>query len=613
MPELPGIHALFVLGLTVFTLFLFTRDSIPLETSSLLILIILVVVFQLFPFEQGGVRLQPTEFFAGFGHQALITIIALMIVGKGLETTGALQPVAVKMALAWVRSPRLALLVTLLVSAVLSAFLNNTPIVVMLMPMLVGVAIRTGVPVSGMLMPMGLATLIGGMGTTIGTSTNLLVVSIAADMGQKTIGLFDFSLPVLAVGSVGILYLWLVAPRILPERKPPMADTSPRVFDAYLHVMEDSYANGKTVAEIRARTNNRLRIERIERGEGLFLAKLPSVKLQEGDRLLVRDTRERLKEFEETLGVALHNVSDKVSAPGADDEPQPPQAGAQQIAEVVVTRGSMLHQRTLKEVRFGSRYKLTPLAVHRARSSSGERSGDLSESPLRAGDVILVQGFGEHIRDLKNSGQMLVLDGTMDLPHTHRASRAIAIMTIVVAFAAFNLLPISVAALGGVGMMLATRCLNWRDALGALSAPVVLIIVTSLALGLAMLRTGAAQYLAELFVALVSGMPVAMMLSLLMLVMALMTNVVSNNAAAVIGTPIAINIAQQLGVPTEPFVLAVLFGANMSYATPIGYQTNLLILSAGGYRFSDFIRVGLPLTLIMWLGFSILLPVLYQL
>ena len=190
MPELPGLHALFVLGLTVFTLFLFTRDSIPLETSSLLILIILVVAFQLFPFEQDGVRLRATEFFAGFGHQALITIIALMIVGKGLETTGALQPVAVKMALAWVRSPKLALLVTLLVSAVLSAFLNNTPIVVMLMPMLVGVAMRTGVPVSGMLMPMGLATLIGGMGTTIGTSTNLLVVSIAADMGQRTIGLF---------------------------------------------------------------------------------------------------------------------------------------------------------------------------------------------------------------------------------------------------------------------------------------------------------------------------------------------------------------------------------------------------------------------------------------
>jgi len=161
MPDLPNIHALIVLALTVFTLFLFTRDSIPLETSSLLILILLVVIFQLFPYELDGAGLKATDFFAGFGHEALITIAALMIVGKGLETTGALQPLAVKMALAWVKRPKAALLVTLLVSAVLSAFLNNTPIVVMLMPMLVGVAMRTGVPVSGMLMPMGLATLIG--------------------------------------------------------------------------------------------------------------------------------------------------------------------------------------------------------------------------------------------------------------------------------------------------------------------------------------------------------------------------------------------------------------------------------------------------------------------
>ncbi|MDH3400936.1 MAG: SLC13 family permease, partial [Chromatiales bacterium] len=160
MPDLPNIHALIVLALTVFTLFLFTRDSIPLETSSLLILIMLVVIFQLFPYELDGVGLKATDFFAGFGHEALITIAALMMVGKGLETTGALQPLAVKMALAWVKRPKAALLVTLLVSAVLSAFLNNTPIVVMLMPMLVGVAMRTGVPVSGMLMPMGLATLI---------------------------------------------------------------------------------------------------------------------------------------------------------------------------------------------------------------------------------------------------------------------------------------------------------------------------------------------------------------------------------------------------------------------------------------------------------------------
>jgi di/tricarboxylate transporter len=208
---------------------------------------------------------------------------------------------------------------------------------------------------------------------------------------------------------------------------------------------------------------------------------------------------------------------------------------------------------------------------------------------------------------------MLVLDGTVDLPHTERARRAIAIMLLVVATAALGLLPISVSALSGVGLMLATQSLRWRDALGALSAPVVLIIVTSLALGLAMMRTGGAEYLAQLYVAVASGQPIWLILSGLMLVMALLTNVVSNNAAAVIGTPISISIATQLGVSPEPFVLAVLFGANMSYATPIGYQTNLLVLSAGGYTFSDFVRVGVPLTFIMWVGFTIVLTLRYQL
>lgn len=208
---------------------------------------------------------------------------------------------------------------------------------------------------------------------------------------------------------------------------------------------------------------------------------------------------------------------------------------------------------------------------------------------------------------------MLVLDGTTDLPHTHRANRALGIMSFVVLMAAFKLLPISVSALGGVALMIVTRCLTWRDAAGALSTPVVLIIVTSLALGKALLETNGAEYIAQIFVALTQGFPTPVILSGLILLMTILTNVVSNNAAAVIGTPIAFSIATQLGAPPEPFVLAVLFGANMSYATPIGYQTNLLIMSAGAYKFTDFLRVGIPLTIIMWLGFSLILPMLYEL
>jgi di/tricarboxylate transporter len=186
-------------------------------------------------------------------------------------------------------------------------------------------------------------------------------------------------------------------------------------------------------------------------------------------------------------------------------------------------------------------------------------------------------------------------------------------MTLVVVVAATGMLPISVSALLGVGAMLFTRCLTWKDAASALSIPVIIIIVTSLALGLALTETEGAVFIAHSFVSAVESFPPPVILSCLMLAMAVLTNVVSNNAAGVIGTPIAIEVARELGVPPEAFVLAVIFGANMSYATPFGYQTNLLVLTSGGYKFSDFIRAGVPLTILMWLGFSIVLPLLYDL
>ena len=604
-------HGIAVLILTVVALFLFTRDRIPLESSSLAILIVLIAGFQLFPYLRDGERvLTPVDFFAGFGNEALITICALMMVGKALETTGALQPLANVVARAWSTRPVLALITTLVAAAVLSAFMNNTPIVVLLMPILVGVSLRAKFPVSGVMLPMGLATIIGGMSTTIGTSTNLLIVGISRDLGMHQFSMFEWVMPVAIVGGAGVLFLWLVAPRLLPDRTPPMADTSPRIFSAQLHVREGGFADGKTLSEVLAKADGQMRIDKIQRSESLFLAKLPSVTFQPGDRLFVKDSPENLKHYEQLLGATLFNISD-IEHPV--DEETPLRAEGQQLAEVVVTRGSPLHLRTLAAARFSVSYGLLPLALHRARAPSSQVTSDLNSIRLRAGDVLLVQGSDEAISNLKDSGSMLVLDGTTKLPHTHRAKRALAVMALVVLAAALGIVPISVSALVGLGLMIATGCLNWRDAANALSTPVVLIIVTSLALGKALMGTGMTEYLAHSFVILTSALPTPMILSAFLLLMTLMTNVVTNNAAAVIGTPIAIGIAQQLNVSPEPFILAVLFGANMSFATPYGYQTNLLILSAGGYKFSDFLRVGIPLTIIMWIGFSIILPMLYEL
>jgi di/tricarboxylate transporter len=613
----PDAHGIAVLILTVVALFLFTRDRIALESSALVILILLVAGFALFPYERDGATLLgPVDFFAGFGNEALIAICALMMVSKALETTGALQPLATVVGRAWSSRPVLALLITLVAGALLSAFMNNTPIVVLLMPIIVGASLRSKFPVSGVMMPMGLATIVGGMSTSIGTSTNLLVVGIAQDLnvsqglGMHEFSMFDWVFPVAIVGGVAILFLWLVAPKLLPDRATPMADTSPRVFSAQLHVKEGGFADGKSLSEVLAHADGNLRIDKIQRSESLFLAKLPSVIVQPGDRLFVKDSPENLKHYEQLLGATLFNISD-VEHPV--DEQTPLKAEGQQLAEVVVTRGSPLHLRSLAAARFSTSYGLMPLALHRARAPSSQVTGDLNMIRLRAGDVLLVQGSGESIRNLKDSGSMLVLDGTTNLPQTHNAKRALAIMGFVIAAAALGILPIAVSAVVGLGLMIATGCLSWRDAGSALSIPVVMIIVSALALGKALVGTGMADYLAISFVAAASALPTPMILSAFMLLMTLMTNVVSNNAAAAIGTPIAVSIAQQLGVSPEPFILAVLFGANMSFATPYGYQTNLLILSAGGYKFSDFLRVGIPLTIIMWVGFSLILPVLYPL
>jgi di/tricarboxylate transporter len=617
VPTFPDYHTLFVLLATVFALYLFTRDRLPLEAAGLSVLTLLVVVFEVFPYESNGQPLTTSgeplttsELLSGFGNEALITVCLLMVIGKGMETTGALQPLALALARAWTDKPKLASLATMILSAALSAFVNNTPVVIMLLPMLVGVAVRNKLAPSAILMPVGFSTLLGGMATTIGSSTNLLVVSIAEDLGVPMFSMFSFALPVLIVGSIGIFYLWFIAPRLLPVRQPPMSDTTPRVFNAVLHVNDDSTCCGMTFAECLALTDNRMRVDRIQRGKTLFVAKLPSVIMQAGDQLAVRDTPERLKEFEKQIGATLHDEFGAMGINRQNDIRGEPE----HLAEIVVTRGAMLHHSTLTATRFAQRTKLLPLALHRARSIDSEDiTSHIGLVRLRAGDIILVQGTKDSLDELKRSGNALVLDGTMDLPRTNRSDRAFLIMALVVLFAALGYLPISVSALLGVGAMLLTRCLTVKDAVSALSIPVIIIIVTSLALGLALTETDGAAYIAHGFVSAVRLLPTPFILSALMLSMALLTNVVSNNAAGVIGAPIAIEVANELGVPAEAFVLAVIFGANMSFATPFGYQTNLLVLTSGGYKFSDFMRAGVPLTLIMWLGFSILLPFLYDL
>jgi di/tricarboxylate transporter len=443
------------------------------------------------------------------------------------------------------------------------------------------------------------------MSTTIGTSTNLLVVSVAADMGVPRFGIFDFVVPVAIAGGVAILYLWLVAPRLLPNRAPRMGDTSPRVFMGALNVEEGGFCDGATLADAIDRSGGLLKAENIYRNGGNVMMPLPDVVLEAGDRLSVRGTPETLKEFETVLGVRLYTGQDPV------DEEHPLADSDQQIAEIVVTQGSPLDGRTLINTRFASRYDLVILALHRAGPQPRTLNEDVGDVRLRVGDVLLIQGPNERIHELKLGGELLILDATTDLPKTDHAYIALAIMTAIIAVAALGWMPIAASATCGILAMLATRCLRWHDVAQALSIPVIMIVVASLALGTALLKTGGADYLAQVILAIGQDASPTVLLAALMGTMAILTNIVSNNAAAVIGTPIAIGMAQQLGLSAEPFILAVLFGANMSYATPMAYKTNLLVMNAGGYTFTDFVRIGVPLTLLIWAVLSWLLPTLY--
>jgi len=601
-------HAIAVMSLTLFAFILFTKDKFPIETSSLIIIVALTVGFSLFPYIDNNEALHPLEFFSGFGHEALIAVCALMIVGQGLVRTGALEPVGRILSKLWMISPKLSLLLTLLIGATLSAFVNNVPIVVLLLPILTAVSLRTKVPASKVLMPMGFATLIGGMTTTIGTSTNLLVVSVAVDMGIKSFGMFDFFVPATIAAIAAILYLWLIVPLIIPNRVAPFSDTSPRIFAAKLKIVKESVSDGLTIAEIIAKTDGMMKISRLYRSStDMYIIPTSKLQVKDEDMLLVEDTPENLKKYETILESVLYTNLGEVTLE------QPLEAKDEQIAEIIIAQGSKLNNTTLSRTRFLERNNLLCLALHKSGRTTQTILKDISEVSLEVGDVILVQGKSEDITNLKNNREVLVLDATSDVINSEKATLSFGIMVSIVVVSAMGILPIAISAVCGVLLMFLTNCITWKDASNALNTQVVLVVVASLALGQALLKTGAASYLAHLFVTITDGSSTTIMISGLILLMAIMTNIVSNNAAAVIGTPIAIGIAQQLNLPVEPFILAVLFGANMSYATPMAYKTNLLVMTAGGYRFNDFLRIGIPLTIIMWLVFSWILPVLYNL
>ena len=594
--EAPTPHALAAMIVTVGMFVAFMRGRLSVEIVSLLTIAVIAVGLYFFPMPHS----LPTDglalAFAGFGHYALITICSLMIMGRGLVVTGALDPAARFLERVFKFNQQVGLLFSLVMAMILSMGVNDTPVIVLLLPIFVALAARGGLPASKTLIPVNAAVLIGGMATTIGTSTNILVVSIARDLGMRDIGVFDFWPIVATAALVALPYLWLVMPRLLRDNTIE-EDHAHRRFHAWLRVPEGSDLVGKHFDEIVGRLPDDFRFE--ERPAGVFEA---------GQRLSVSGTHDALEEAIRTLrgqvapGWVIDRIGRKAREVGEDVH----------AVEMVVTADSRLVGRTLATSGIADLYGVAVLGIHKPeRILHGERADERGDIRFAEGDVLLAMGVTPDLQEFASADSLLQLEGAREMPRRSKALLAGAIMLGSVGMASFGLLPIAISALGGAILMFVTGCVKFDRVGRALSAQVIVLIAASIAIGRIVLETGAADWLGQALSLGLVHLPPAGVLAAIMLFVTLLTNFASNATAATVGTPIAFSIASQLGLPPEPLVLAVLFGCNLCYATPFAYQTNMLIMAEGSYEFKDYVRTGLPLVAIMVTTLSALLVFRY--
>jgi di/tricarboxylate transporter len=604
---LPNPHAVAVLIVTVLVFYLYTRRWIRMELVSLLLLAALLSIFYVFPYVTSQTRITETVVLQSFGHPALVAICSLMVLGRGLTMTGALEPVVRVLAKIWALNRWLGLLLTLILAAIASGFINDTPVLVLMLPMLLSLAERTGYPASRTLMPVNFAILIGGTLTSIGTSTNLLVLSIATDLGMRPMGLFDFtSISVIAL-LVALPYLWLVAPNLL-SGTPRKNSQAQRQFEARIVVgAEHQRLVGRPLDALTKLLAKPLPLVECIR-DGSPVARQSIGQIAAGDVLILRDTPAGLREIAAVLRVDLYNRYGEGRFVGGDTSDSDIS-----LAEAVIDADSGLVGQSLAEARFAERFNVVVVGMMRSTGQILRDGRPIGDVPLAPGDVLLVQGANEKLEALKSEPHLLMLDSSLQLPRSPLAWRALLIMLLVVLTAATRILPIHVAAFFGVIAMLLTRCVKLEGIGQALSPAVILLVASSIALGSTLVSTGAADWIASGISFMVAGASPSVQIAIFMAFSAVLTNFVSNSAAAAVGTPIAIATAAQLGAPLEPFALAIMFGANLSFATPMAYQTNLLVMHAAGYRFGDFVRVGLPLVVLMLVTLSILLAQRYGL
>jgi di/tricarboxylate transporter len=582
-----------VLGLMLVAIVLFVSDRLRADMVALIILGVLLI---------SGI-ITPEEGFSGFGHPATVAVAAMFVLSAGLERTGAVAGVGELLGGLGKRSPRGALIAMMLAIGTISAFINNTAAVAILLPSVLAMARRLETSPSKLLIPLSFASLFGGSCTLIGTSTNLLVSSMIEQHGHPAIGMFELSPVGLVLAAAGLVYMATLGSRLLPDRGHGTDLTEEFDVGSYLTELEIIPGSKLIGAKVGRSALSEIEVDVlavVRRGQTMTLPRVNTI-FEEGDVLWVRSDLQSMRTLRGADWIHIR--------PGRKWRDERLEAGDATIIEAVVAKGSPLVGKTLKESDFRNRFGATVLAI---RHHDEIRHSRLSSTPLKAGDAMLIEVPTSQAGRLRRHREFVVVSdmGPLEEPPKRRLV-AMAIVAGVIVAAASGMAHISAAALGGAVLLVLTGCLNLDQAYRAVDWQVVFLLGGILPLGIALEKTGGASLLSDLLINGVGAHGPMAILAAVYLVTTVLTAFMSNTATAALLVPIAITTAASLGVDPRPLLIAITFGASASFMTPIGYQTNLLVYGPGSYRFSDYVKVGVPLTLVFWILATLLIPVVW--
>jgi di/tricarboxylate transporter len=585
-----------VTAILITTLYLLMSEKLPVDLTAIGIMVSLMIT---------GI-LKPVEAVSGFSNPAVLTVGAMFLISQAMIRTGAVGFIGQKV-MEWTGGKTwMAMLVILLIVAMASAFINNTPVVVLFIPVVLSLSCRLGTSPSKYLIPLSYASILAGTCTLIGTSTNIIVSDLAAHYGYESFGMFELSVVGVPIAVAGLAMIVTMAPRLMPDLLNPtceLGDGGERRYLAELLVGEESKLTGlNPCAYIPAKYPGIEVLELIRRSQ-IFQPCRDEVAMMPNDLLLVKGTPNALMQMLDNKVAALPPSENGMRLDGSN---------AAMVVELIITPQSSLVGRQLKNTYLVRDEKLHVVAVERSGLHYSETQ--LRDIRLKMGDVLLVWCREEALDQLRGrSDWIMVEDVHQKIEKKRKAPLAGMIFGGLVVAASTGMADIMVCALAAVFLMMATGCLPLREAYRALQSNVLLLIAGTIALGMAMDKTGASRFYADLFLRAMDGWSPSMVLGGVILLTSISTQLLSNNATAVLLMPIAISTALGLGVNPKPFIMAVCFGASACFATPIGYQTNLLVYGPGGYRFSDYVKLGIPLNLLVLFMGTLLIPVFWPL